>query len=105
MDKREAQNIANKYIAIVSKKYPVKKAWLFGSYAKGNNHEDSDIDIAILVKNYYDLIDLQIDLMKMRRQIDLRIEPHPFTEERLNSSSLFKDEIEKHGIEISNTAQ
>ncbi len=100
MDKREAESIANKYIAIVTKKYPVKKAWLFGSYAKGNNHAESDIDIAILVKDDYDMIDLQIDLMKMRRQIDLRIEPHPFTEDNLNSSSLFKNEIEKHGIEM-----
>ncbi len=100
MDKREAEIIANRYIAIVTKKYPVKKAWLFGSYAKGNNHQDSDIDIAILVKEEYDMIDLQIDLMKMRRQVDLRIEPHPFTEKYLDSSSLFKNEIEKHGVEM-----
>ncbi len=100
MDKREAETIANKYIAIVTKKYNVKKAWLFGSYAKGNNHADSDIDIAILVKDDCDIIDLQIDLMKMRRQIDLRIEPHPFTEEYLQSSSLYKNEIEKYGIEM-----
>lgn len=100
MDKREAESIANKYLDIVSKKYPVKKAWLFGSYAKGKSHKDSDIDIAILVKGEYDIIDLQIDLMNIRCQIDLRIEPHPFTEEYLFGSSLFKNEIEKYGIEI-----
>lgn len=105
MDKREAQLIANKYLAIVSKKYPVKKAWLFGSYAKGNNHQDSDIDIAILLKNDYDMIDLQIDLMKMRRLVDLRIEPHPFTEQYTGSSSLFINEIEKYGIEMFTPSQ
>jgi uncharacterized protein len=100
MDKREAESIANKFIAVVSKKYPVKKAWLFGSYARGTNRVDSDIDIAILVKNNYEIIDLQIDLMKMRRQIDMRIEPHPFTEEYFNESYLLKSEIEKYGIEM-----
>jgi len=54
MDKREAENIANKFIAVVSKKYPVKKAWLFGSYANGSNRLDSDIDITILVNGSYE---------------------------------------------------
>jgi len=35
----------------------------------------------------------------MRRQIDLRIEPHPFTEEHLRDSILI-NEIEKNGIEM-----
>ena len=100
MDKREAEDIAKKYIEVVTQKYPVAKAWLFGSYAKGNHNDDSDIDIAILLKDEYDIIDLQIELMKMRRQIDLRIEPHPFTEEYVDDSSLFKNEIEKNGIEM-----
>lgn len=100
MDKREAQSIANKYVEMVAKKYPVKKAWLFGSYAKGTNHPDSDIDIAILMIDEYDIIDLQIDLMNMRTEIDWRIEPHPYTEELLSNSSLYKNEIIKYGIEM-----
>ncbi|MEO6636905.1 MAG: nucleotidyltransferase domain-containing protein [Ginsengibacter sp.] len=100
MDKSEAENIAKKYIEVVTKKYPVAKAWLFGSYAKGSQNDDSDIDIAILLEHEYDIIDLQIELMKMRREIDLRIEPHPFTEEYIYGSSLFKNEIEKNGIEM-----
>ncbi len=102
MDKGEAKKLANKYITLVSNKYPVIKAWLFGSYAKGSNRLDSDIDIAILINGEYDMIDLRIDLMKLRREIDLRIEPHPFTEEYLSSSYLFKNEIETNGIEMNN---
>ena len=26
---------------------PVRRAWLFGSYARGEQHEDSDIDILV----------------------------------------------------------
>ncbi len=100
MDKREAQIIAERFINIVSKKYPVEKAWLFGSYARENNYANSDIDIPILIKNNYDIIDLQIDLMKMRRQVDMRIEPHPFTKKSFNESYLLRNEIEKYGVEM-----
>ena len=40
------QNISNAIIPILIK-YNVKKASLFGSYARGNNNEKSDIDILI----------------------------------------------------------
>ena len=68
------------YIHSIRHKYNIKQALLFGSFAKGNYHEDSDIDIAIVIKNVSDIIDTQIELMKLRRKIDLRIEPHPFKE-------------------------
>ena len=32
-------------IAEYFKTQPVLKAWLFGSYARGEEHEDSDVDI------------------------------------------------------------
>lgn len=78
MDKREALNIANLYVDSISSKYSIRQAILFGSFAKGTNHDDSDIDIALIVNNVTDIIDTQIDLMKLRRKVDLRIEPHPF---------------------------
>lgn len=40
------QEISNTIIPILIK-YNVKKASLFGSYARGNNNEKSDIDILI----------------------------------------------------------
>ena len=38
MDKNEALKIAEKYINIISLKYQIEKAYMFGSYAKGTNH-------------------------------------------------------------------
>ena len=78
MDKGEALKIANQYIDSISTKYIILQAYMFGSFAKGTNHADSDIDIAIVVKNVSDIIETQIDMMKLRRKVDLRIEPHPF---------------------------
>ena len=100
MDKREAQKIAEKYIRIISEKYIVEKAIMFGSYAKGTNHPDSDIDLAIIIKNVKDIIDTQINLLKLRNDDLLFIEPHPFNEGDFNTSDPFASEIIKNGIEI-----
>ena len=78
MDKNEAIKLAQGYIRRISRKYQIENAILFGSFATGTNHADSDIDIAIIFRSADDIIDLQIELMKMRNDDDLLIEPHPF---------------------------
>lgn len=80
----------------------ILQAFMFGSFAKGTNHEDSDIDVAVVVKNAPDIIDIQIDMMKLRRRIDLRIEPHPFSVSDFNSDNPVVNEILKSGILIKN---
>jgi len=77
---------------------------MFGSFAKGTNHEDSDIDIAIVIKNVSDIIDTQIDMMKLRRKVDLRIEPHPFIVNDFNIGNPVVNEILKSGIKIINNS-
>lgn len=104
MDKREALRIAGVYIDLISTKYNINHAILFGSFAKGTNRDDSDIDIAIIVNNEVDIIDTQIDLMKLRRKIDLRIEPHPFLVSDFNLSNPVVNEIIKYGIVINYVA-
>jgi predicted nucleotidyltransferase len=43
------------------------EAWLFGSYAKGNQHENSDIDIAIVLKdNVVHTFETDVKLMIIR---------------------------------------
>ena len=37
------------YIQRIPESLDLKKAYLFGSYAKGNEHIDSDIDIAVVI--------------------------------------------------------
>jgi len=100
MDKRDALNIAMKYATAVKAKYDFAKIILFGSYAKGNYNEDSDIDIAVILKDYNNLIDTQLDLMRIRRKIDSRIEPHPFREKDFDLSSPMVNDIVKYGQDI-----
>lgn len=88
------------YIMTIPKNFGVKKAYLFGSFAKGKEKEESDIDIALVLDNMPDFFYTQKQLMKLRRKIDLRIEPHPIKEQDFNSLNPFAYEIEKTGIEI-----
>jgi uncharacterized protein len=63
MDKRDALNIASKYADAVKSKYGFVKIILFGSYAKGNYHKDSDIDVAVILKDYNNKIETQVDFL------------------------------------------
>lgn len=100
MDKRDAIDLAVKYANTVKSKYDFVKIILFGSYAKGTYNEDSDIDIAVILKDYNNLIDIQVDLMRLRRKIDSRIEPHPFREKDFNITNPLVSEIIKYGQDI-----
>jgi len=100
MDKTDALNISQKYANAVKAKYNFIKIILFGSYAKGNYNDDSDIDIAVVFKDYSNLIDMQLELMRLRRKIDSRIEPHPFRESEFELSNPIVSEIIKYGQEI-----
>ncbi len=72
----------------------------FNGTQRPNFNEDSDIDIAVVLKDYNNLIEIQVDLMRLRRKIDSRIEPHPFRERDFNMSNPLVHEILKYGKDI-----
>jgi len=80
MDNSNAVKIAKQFATAVKSVYEYKRIILFGSFAKGTGTKDSDIEIAVVFKDYDDTIDMQLELMRLRRPIDSRIEPHPFRE-------------------------
>ncbi len=100
MDQAEALDIARKYAEIIKDAFDYNRVFLFGSYMKGNFHEDSDIDIAIVFPDYANRMDRQVELMKLTRKVDTRIEPHPFRENEFELSDPFVKEIITHGKEI-----
>jgi predicted nucleotidyltransferase len=101
MDKKEASEVARRYVDFVRNKNPnMKKAYLFGSYAKGIVKADSDIDLAIIFENLSDTFDMQVQLMKLRRKFDTRIEPHAFRESDFDISNPLAKEILTTGLEI-----
>jgi len=76
--------------------------YLFGSYAKGKQHKDSDIDVAVVSSHLNEKYDEgRFKLWKLRRDIDLRIEPHGFTpEDWADDSNPMSYEIKKTGLQI-----
>jgi len=52
------------YVMIILKDFGVKKVYLFGSFAKGKEKEESDIDIALVLENISDFFYAQKQLMK-----------------------------------------
>ena len=90
-----------KYIEKISKYYKIDAIILCGSYAKGNENEDSDIDIAIISSDFKDVIDDGAKLIGLTWKIDTRIEPHPITTEDFkNVSNPFIKEVLDTGIKV-----
>ena len=99
MDKNEAIEKVRKYRDLLVKQMNIEQVFLYGSYAKGNYREDSDIDVVIVVNNLSgDFFSIHPLLWKLRRQIDDRIEPVLI--DREHDRARFLDEIKKEGIEI-----
>jgi len=99
MDKSEVISIVSKYKVLVSKHFDIENLILFGSYAKGNQKEDSDIDVAIVVNSItQDFFSYAPLLWKLRREIDDRIEP--ILIEKNKDESGFLKEILKTGLII-----
>ncbi len=102
MVENEILNSATKYANAVKKKYENSRIYLFGSQIKGNNNKDSDIDIAVVLKHFETKLDIQFELMRLRRNIDSRIEPHPFREVEFVSSDILANEVLLNGMKITN---
>jgi len=103
MDKREdVIAIAKKYsdfVKAANLPMTIEKSYLFGSFAKGNPHEYSDIDVAFVVNNWVgSYAETVLPAWRLRHSIDDRIEPHIIDPEEDYSN--FMMELERTGIEL-----
>ena len=88
-----------KYADIVRHTMRVKKILLYGSYALGCEHDNSDIDVAVIVDNLEgDYLELSSKLFELVGKIDVRIEPVLLNE--ASDKSGFIESIMKYGKEI-----
>ena len=90
-----------KYIEKISQYYKIEAIILFGSYAKGTQNDDSDIDIAIISSDFKDIFDDMADLIGYTWKIDTRIEPHPISKDDYEKvATPFVQEIIDTGIKV-----
>ena len=74
MEKVELLQFLQSHKSEFLQKYDVTEIALFGSYAKGLNHADSDIDIVIDMnnKNYFKLLEFETFLtQKLHKKVDV----------------------------------
>jgi hypothetical protein len=92
-----------RYIAELERnKIPVRKAIIFGSYARGVARKESDIDVALISEAFSgDRFEDRRIIIPLRRKIDNRIEPLPFRPEDFENGGILAEEIRKTGIAVS----
>lgn len=99
MDQREVIRLLTKYKLLISKHFNLDQMLLYGSYASNSASAASDIDVAVILKdfkeNYFNVVP---KIWKLRKEVDLRIEPHVFEKGKDNSGML--EEIKRTGIVI-----
>jgi predicted nucleotidyltransferase len=91
------------YVRNINSEIPVKKALLFGSYAKGTFTQDSDIDIAIFSDFFNDMkrVDgIKYLLRKTIKYPHVDLQPVAFTYLDYLENDGFAAEVLKSGIEI-----
>lgn len=83
-------------------KIPIDRVIIFGSYAKGNSHKWSDVDVCIISPKFKDFLeDLQFLLIKRRdEEVKFGLEPVGFSNKDFKEGNSLIKEIKKTGIEI-----
>ncbi|MEK7171595.1 MAG: nucleotidyltransferase domain-containing protein [Patescibacteria group bacterium] len=76
----------------------VQKMYLYGSYAKGNPHYGSDIDICVISPTFKNKFEAELLLSKEGVQIDSRIETVAYTPETFENWIPLVWEIKQNGI-------
>jgi predicted nucleotidyltransferase len=81
---------------------PVEKVFIFGSVAKGNNTEKSDIDVCVVSPFFKNRVKAIQFLLKNRnkREVIFGLEPIGFSPKAFLESSSLIEEIKNTGVQI-----
>jgi len=98
----KVKNIIDRYLqALIRNNIPIKEAMLFGSYAKGNYQEWSDIDIALVSEIFAgNRIDDKDKIRKITLSISSEIEVIPFSPKDFHLQNPLAKEIMTTGIKL-----
>lgn len=96
MVKQSVIETVRDYAQKVHTRYPIKRVFLYGSFARGTARTDSDIDVAVVLENEpEDTLQAEADLCRMGMDVDVRIEPIIIDE--MHDPSGFYNEIARYG--------
>ena len=100
-EKATAINIAKQFVEAVNKSgVPIYAAYVFGSYAKGLQHEYSDIDLALISDIFtWNFIENNHKTSQLNYKY-YDIEVHHFNTQAFTNDDPFINEIKRTGIKI-----
>ena len=103
-DFKAVTSIVQQYIADVKKHMPIDKVYLYGSYAKGTQRGNSDVDVCFFSKAFESRrnLDILTELfyLKIKYDKELLIEPNAFPTSEIDKENPFVLEILRTGKEI-----
>ena len=101
---RDVKEWINRFLAVITDKYPAEKILLFGSRARGDNLIDSDVDMIIVSKKFEG-----VNWLKRMRNVSVEweglvsLEPLCYTpdefEEKRHEIGIVNEAV-KEGIEL-----
>lgn len=104
---KRIKKVIHFYKQDLEKKIRIDRIILFGSYAKGNTHKDSDIDLVVLSDDFKKMTtDRRLDLLQRERRNpqtwDYGMDIFGFTPEEFAKASSFTTlgEIKTTGIKV-----
>ena len=96
--------IVQQYIADVKRAMPIDKVYMYGSYAKGTQRENSDVDLCFFSQAFESRrsLDILTELfyLKIKYDKELLIEPNALPSSELYNDNPFVKEILRTGREI-----
>ncbi len=104
MPDRKIIDLIRSYISLLDAEgLSVYKAFLYGSYASGNQKEDSDIDLMIVSDKYSSSDDMVVGKMwQLTKRINTRIEPFLVSKNQFytDDTSPLIESVRQNGFEI-----
>ncbi|MHC6203076.1 nucleotidyltransferase domain-containing protein [Breznakiellaceae bacterium SP9] len=103
-DLKTVKELAKQYSEEVRKAMSIDKVYLYGSYAKGTQREDSDVDICFFSSAFETRrrVDVLTELFHITRKYNtsIAIEPNAFPTSELENDNPFVKEILRTGEEF-----
>jgi predicted nucleotidyltransferase len=101
LTRSSAIDLARRFVQELGKAgIPVIESYLFGSFAKGGQENDSDVDVALVSERFEGVRFTDREKLVPFLVKYIELEPHPFRPEDFNESSPFAREIIRTGIRL-----
>ena len=104
MAKKEVISLIRKFLKrLFQEGIPIEKAFLYGSFARGEQDEDSDIDVMLVSEAYDENDDRTVGkTWRISSSIDTRIEPYTVGKQRflMDEFTPLLQIVKKEGLEI-----